>query len=124
MGRCDESGNHQLLIDLAKSDYKPDMKYKSLIFIFYFWLLKLNIKNRQKWPFFIYDFSGEIETKIIFFYFVLLKGLMIFFNLDFNYFILFLLPLCKLLPKRKTLIEALKYCFILEPIGRFSQIWL
>ncbi len=126
-GKCDESGNHQLQKDLAKSDYKPDMKYKSLIFISYFWLLKPNIKNRQKWRFLMYYFSGEIESKIIFFYFVLLKGLMIFFQI-FRFFsiytliVFFWFPLCKNLPKRKTLIETLKYCFILEPIGRFSQI--
>jgi hypothetical protein len=90
MGRCDESGNHQLLIDLAKSDYKPDMKYKSLIFISYFWLFKPNIKNRQKWRYLMYYFSGEIETKINFFYFVLLKGLMIFFQI-FRFFSIYTL---------------------------------
>jgi len=57
------------------------MKYKSLNFISYFWLLKPNIRNRQKWRYLMYYFSVEIEPKIIFFYFVLLKGLMIFFQI-------------------------------------------
>jgi len=85
------------------------MKYKSLIFISYFWLLKPNIKNRQKWRFLMYYFSGEIESKIIFFYFVLLKGLMIFFQI-FRFFSIytlivsfFLVPIVQKFAKKKNI---------------------
>jgi hypothetical protein len=36
-GRCRKSGNHQKEY-LAKSGYKPEIKYKSLIILLFFWL--------------------------------------------------------------------------------------
>jgi hypothetical protein len=44
-GRCKKSGNH-LWEDLAKSGYKPNVKYKSLIILLYFgYTLKTKYTN-------------------------------------------------------------------------------
>jgi hypothetical protein len=57
----------------------------------------------------MYYFSGEIESKIIFFYFVLLKGLMIFFQI-FRFFSIytlivsfFLVPIVQKFAKKKNI---------------------
>jgi hypothetical protein len=54
--RCRKNDEH-LLEDLAKSGYKPDMKYKSLT-ILYFWLLTENrIQKSGDLNYYYYYFS-------------------------------------------------------------------
>jgi hypothetical protein len=47
IGKCRKSGNpHQE--DLAKLGYKPNMKYKTLIIVLYFWLHTQNLIQKLK----------------------------------------------------------------------------
>ncbi len=50
--RCNKS-DHQSLEDLVKSDYNPDMKYKSLIDFPYLWV-HTEIQNIRIWRFLLY----------------------------------------------------------------------
>jgi hypothetical protein len=71
IGRCKKKVAIVLLEDLAKFDYKPNMKHKILIILLFFWATHWNPNIKIQWFLFLFSNFWQFKTSKItsFFYF-------------------------------------------------------